>query len=113
MISLRFIVPLPPSINSQYLTVGRRRVLSKTAKAFKADVKKIVERHRSAGELTVQDELALRGQPETTGPKQLSQGRIEHNVNRSSTPVRAAGRACEPSHSAGLSIAHAGDTLPA
>lgn len=61
MISLKFTVPLPPSINSQYLTVGRRRVLSKTAKSFKADVKKIVERHRAAGAFTVQHELAMRG----------------------------------------------------
>ena len=49
MVSLKFIVPLPPSINSQYLTVGRRRVLSKSAKAFKTDVKKIGERPDGLG----------------------------------------------------------------
>lgn len=34
MNTLRLTLPLPPSINNQYATVGKRRVLSKDARAF-------------------------------------------------------------------------------
>jgi crossover junction endodeoxyribonuclease RusA len=40
---LRLVLPLPPSINQQYATVGNRRVLSKEARAFKRDVKKTID----------------------------------------------------------------------
>jgi crossover junction endodeoxyribonuclease RusA len=59
--TLNLTLPLPPGINNAYVTVGRRRVLSKTAKAFKADVRKIIERMRLTSEIRVQDEAALQG----------------------------------------------------
>ena len=37
--TVRFSLPLPPSINRQYARAGNRRVLSKEAKAFKKAVK--------------------------------------------------------------------------
>ena len=42
---LRLVLPLPPSINHQYATVGAgtRRVLSKEARAFKREVKKTID----------------------------------------------------------------------
>jgi crossover junction endodeoxyribonuclease RusA len=52
-------LPLPPSINSQYVTVGRRRVLSKEAKTFKSDVKKLIGNLRTAGKIPVQLEAEL------------------------------------------------------
>lgn len=39
---MRIVLPLPPSVNSQYATVGNRRVLSKEASRFKRDVKKLL-----------------------------------------------------------------------
>lgn len=52
-------LPLPPGVNNQYLTVGRRRVLSKSAKAFTGDVHKLINRLRSQGELSRQTESTL------------------------------------------------------
>jgi len=40
--TLSLTLPVPPSVNNQYVTVGRRRVLSRTAKAFHHDVKVIL-----------------------------------------------------------------------
>jgi crossover junction endodeoxyribonuclease RusA len=40
--TLRLTLPLPPSVNNQYVTVGRRRVLSRAARAFHKDVKVIL-----------------------------------------------------------------------
>jgi crossover junction endodeoxyribonuclease RusA len=40
---LRLVLPLPPSINQQYATVGNRRVLSKEARVFKREVKKTID----------------------------------------------------------------------
>lgn len=48
-VSLRFRLPLPPSVNNQYATVGKRRVLNAEARAFKRDVGKIIERARLDG----------------------------------------------------------------
>jgi crossover junction endodeoxyribonuclease RusA len=39
---MRIVLPLPPSINHQYATVGDRRVLSKDASRFKRAVKQAV-----------------------------------------------------------------------
>ena len=39
---MRISLPLPPSINHQYATVGDRRVLSKEAARFKRTVKRAV-----------------------------------------------------------------------
>lgn len=54
-------LPLPPGVNNQYVTVGRRRVLSKPARTFKQDVAKQIERLRISGELGRQAEAALAG----------------------------------------------------
>nr|WP_239583660.1 RusA family crossover junction endodeoxyribonuclease [Herpetosiphon giganteus] len=37
---VQFSLPLPPSINSQYVSVGNRRVLSREAQTFKRQVKR-------------------------------------------------------------------------
>lgn len=54
-------LPLPPGVNNQYVTVGRRRVLSKPARAFKQDVAKQIERMRISGSLTRRAEAAIIG----------------------------------------------------
>ncbi|HUG16563.1 MAG TPA: RusA family crossover junction endodeoxyribonuclease [Thermomicrobiales bacterium] len=38
MSTLRLTLPLPPGVNNQYVTVGKRRVLSKDARAFNKQV---------------------------------------------------------------------------
>ncbi|MDQ3468049.1 MAG: hypothetical protein M3411_07410, partial [Chloroflexota bacterium] len=48
-VSVAVTLPLPPSVNNQYLTVGRRRVLSKPAQVFNQDVAKLVEQSRRDG----------------------------------------------------------------
>lgn len=53
-------LPLPPSVNHQYATVGNRRVLSKEAQAFKRAVKKQIERARMEFAIPAQTEAALR-----------------------------------------------------
>jgi crossover junction endodeoxyribonuclease RusA len=52
-------LPLPPSVNNQYLTIGRRRVLSAPAKAFSRDVGKAVSAMRVSGALRADDERML------------------------------------------------------
>lgn len=42
MRTLRLTLPLPPGVNNQYVTVGRRRVLSRTAQGFRRSVSGIV-----------------------------------------------------------------------
>ena len=59
-VALRLTLPLPPGVNNQYLTVGRRRVLSKPAQAFNRDVAKIVDRARRDHHLTPDTESALK-----------------------------------------------------
>ncbi len=59
-VSLRLTLPLPPGVNNQYVTVGRRRVLSTTAQAFNRDVAKIVTRARTAGLITPGIEAAFK-----------------------------------------------------
>jgi crossover junction endodeoxyribonuclease RusA len=49
--TLQIVLPLPPGVNNQYVTVGRRRVLSAPAKAFNRDVGKAVAALRSRGTL--------------------------------------------------------------
>ncbi len=61
MTTLRLTLSMPPSINSQYVTVGRKRVLSKEAKTYKQDVKKHIDRLRSSGQITAETENSLRG----------------------------------------------------
>lgn len=60
-VAIRLILPLPPGVNNQYVTVGRRRVLSKPAQAFNRDVAKAVERRRRDGTVSPTVEDALKG----------------------------------------------------
>lgn len=57
---LELVLPLPPGVNNQYVTVGRRRVLSREAQAFKKDVAKLIDRARLDGTMTTQAEFALK-----------------------------------------------------
>jgi crossover junction endodeoxyribonuclease RusA len=41
--SLRLVLPLPPSINRQYANAAKGRVLTAEARAFKRDVKKLID----------------------------------------------------------------------
>jgi crossover junction endodeoxyribonuclease RusA len=61
VITFSLTLPLPPGVNNSYVTVGRRRVLSKEAKSFKSDVRKQIARLRTSGGLLVEDEIGLRG----------------------------------------------------
>ena len=45
--SLSLVLPLPPSVNNQYATVGDRRVLSKDARSFRRNVETEINRLRS------------------------------------------------------------------
>ncbi len=58
-VTLRLTLPLPPGVNNQYVTVGRRRVLSKTARAFHHDAKAVIELARRDGIVTPAIEQAL------------------------------------------------------
>ena len=57
--TLKIVLPLPPSVNNQYVTVGRRRVLSAAARAFNNDVAKSLEALRASGRLPCESERAL------------------------------------------------------
>jgi crossover junction endodeoxyribonuclease RusA len=59
MPSLALTLPLPPSVNNQYLTVDGRRVLSKAARTFNREVLKTVERARREGVVAPDVEQAL------------------------------------------------------
>jgi len=50
-ITLKLTLPLPPGVNHQYVTVGKRRVLSKTAQTFKRDVTKLISGLREKGHI--------------------------------------------------------------
>ena len=52
-------LPLPPGVNNQYVSVGRRRVLSAPAKTFNRDVGKLIAAQRASGELSPATEQAL------------------------------------------------------
>lgn len=58
-VTLSLTLPLPPGVNNQYVTVGKRRVLSVPAKQFGRDVAKIVEGLRRSGRVTPAIERAL------------------------------------------------------
>lgn len=58
---MRLTLPLPPGVNNQYITVGKRRVLSKPAQAFNRDVANEVERRRRDGTVFPAAEDALKG----------------------------------------------------
>jgi crossover junction endodeoxyribonuclease RusA len=59
-VSLSLILPLPPSVNNQYVTVGNRRVLSKEARSFRRNTETEIERLRSKGRIDPQVEKALK-----------------------------------------------------
>ena len=40
--TFQIVLPLPPGVNNQYVSVGRRRVLSAPAKAFNRNVAKLI-----------------------------------------------------------------------
>lgn len=48
---LHLTLPMPPSINEQYATVGRQRVLTAPARQFKRQVQRILREHISSGAL--------------------------------------------------------------
>jgi crossover junction endodeoxyribonuclease RusA len=58
--SLSLVLPLPPSVNNQYATVGNRRVLSKEARSFRRNTETEIERLRSKGRIDPAVEKALR-----------------------------------------------------
>lgn len=58
-VSLKFVLPLPPGVNNQYVTVGKRRVLSKSARAFKTDVKQLLFRQCETNKITATQERAI------------------------------------------------------
>jgi len=58
-VTLALTLPLPPGVNNQYVTVGRRRVLSKPAMGFKRDVDRIIERMMQLGAITEAHQKAL------------------------------------------------------
>jgi crossover junction endodeoxyribonuclease RusA len=57
--TLQIVLPLPPGVNNQYVSVGRRRVLSAAAKAFNRDVAKLIAAQRTSGRLLTRTERAL------------------------------------------------------
>ncbi len=59
--TLRIVLPLPPGVNNQYVSVGRRRVLSGPAKTFHRDVTKQVAALRSRGVLTAAVDQSFAG----------------------------------------------------
>lgn len=59
VVTLRLTLPLPPGVNNQYVTVGRRRVLSKSARAFHKDAAAAIERARRDGTIRPEVEAAL------------------------------------------------------
>jgi crossover junction endodeoxyribonuclease RusA len=48
---LHLTLPMPPSINEQYATVGRQRVLTAHARQFKRQVQRVFREHISSGAL--------------------------------------------------------------
>lgn len=53
------VLPLPPGVNNQYVTVGKRRVLSAEAKSFNRDVARIISNLRAKGLIAPAIEAAL------------------------------------------------------
>lgn len=56
---IRMTLPLPPGVNNQYVTAGKRRVLSGPARAFKQEVKALLELHREKNRITGAQERAI------------------------------------------------------
>jgi crossover junction endodeoxyribonuclease RusA len=59
-ITIRLTLPLPPSINEQYVVVGKRkRVLSKVASTWKKDATKVISMLRDKSTISPVEEKAL------------------------------------------------------
>jgi crossover junction endodeoxyribonuclease RusA len=58
-VRFQIVLPLPPGVNNQYVSVGRRRVLSATARTFNRDVAKLIATQRTSGQLSAATERAL------------------------------------------------------
>jgi crossover junction endodeoxyribonuclease RusA len=58
-VRFQLVLPLPPGVNNQYVSVGRRRVLSAPAKTFNRDVEKLIAAQRTSGQLSRATEQAL------------------------------------------------------
>jgi len=63
MNTLRLELPLPPSVNNQYATVGNRRVLSREARGFRRSVASIVRDGFSQGRVSQGWIEAAKGRP--------------------------------------------------
>ena len=63
MKTLRLRLPLPPGVNNQYVTVGKRRVLSKQAKAFHRGAGVVIQEKRSQGAIDDKWLASLHEQP--------------------------------------------------
>jgi crossover junction endodeoxyribonuclease RusA len=61
--TFQIVLPLPPGVNNQYVSVGRRRVLSAPARTFNRDVAKLIAAQRSSGRLSTATERALADSP--------------------------------------------------
>lgn len=59
--TFQIVLPLPPGVNNQYVSVGRRRVLSAPAKTFNRDIAKLIAAQRTSGRLSAATEQALAG----------------------------------------------------
>ena len=55
----RLTLPLHPSVNNQYVTAGKRRILSKPAKAFKKEVETLLLDHREKNRITAEQERTI------------------------------------------------------
>lgn len=58
-VTVRLRLPLPPGVNNQYVTVGKRRVLSKPARAFKDEVETLLLHQRERNRITAAQERAI------------------------------------------------------
>jgi len=58
-VSISLVLPLPPGVNNQYVTVGKRRVLSAAAKTFHHDTAKLIARLRGEGVVTAAHDAAF------------------------------------------------------
>ena len=58
-VTYQIVLPLPPGVNNQYVSVGSRRVLSAPAKTFNRDVAKLIAAERTSGRLSAATDRAL------------------------------------------------------
>ena len=63
MKTLRLTLPLPPGVNNQYVTVGKRRVLSKAARAFKRSAAAVIRERLTADPAAEELAAALNATP--------------------------------------------------